>query len=209
MLRAIVFDFDGTLIDTTNSIWGEYKRVAALMGLEEVEFEKFTSQLGKPWVAALMGLWPDVDIDRFNKLYRGNVEKSTPIVGVKETLELLSKKYRLAILTSRGEDTLYSHLKLMGIDPGIFYVILHKGSITRHKPDPSALFQISRKLMVGMDDMLYVGDSIVDLECAVNAGVVFVAVLSGGTRRDMFLSNGAQYVIDSIARLPVLLERLR
>lgn len=209
MLTAVIFDFDGTLIDSTDSMWNEFQRVAKILGLASVQFSQFTRQLGKPWANVITGLWPEADVDRFSSIYRKNRENVFPIDGVGSTLDELSKSYELGILTSRGKKTLYAYLKLVQIKPEIFDVILPKESIVKYKPDPAALTQMCESMNVRLNEAVYVGDSIVDLECSLRAKVPFIGVLTGGTTRNMFESQGAVEIIDSIVELPDLLNSIR
>jgi len=207
MISAIVFDFDGTLIDSTDSIWGEYQRVIGLMGLEPISFSEFTAQLGKPWDAALRSLWPGVDVLEFSRLYRGGSESLEPFVGVHSVLEELGKRYRLALLTSRGRTNLLKNLGAAKIDPRVFEVVFDRDGTDRHKPDPGVLLTVSERLGVGKDEVLYVGDSLVDAACARGAGIFFVGVLSGGTTRSVFEEAGVEHVIESVADLPNLIDK--
>lgn len=205
-MKAIIFDFDGTLIDTTGSIWGEYQRVSNLMGLPKITFRQFTNQLGKPWVDVLLTLWPDVDIDEFNRLYRKGTERGIPIKGIRGTLRELNKDYRLALLTSRGEKSLFQHLNAAGFDPSLFELILDRDSTKNHKPDPQALMQACKELKLKPEDVMYVGDSLVDMECALRANIEFVGVLTGGTTREEFEKGGTEHILTSIVELLNLIK---
>lgn len=202
MIKAIVFDFDGTLIDTIDSIWREYERVARVMKLPRVSYRDFTQQMGKPWVQALRGLWPDIDIEEFNRNYRKDMEKAAPIDGVTETLHRLKKEYVLGIMSSRGGDTLYEYVKYVGMDLSLFDVVLDKESLRNHKPDPRALLQVCDELGLKAGEVLYVGDSVIDAECAHRAGIKFVGVLTGGTEKKDFKEVGVKCIVDSIKDLP-------
>ena len=81
-----------------------------------------------------------------------------------------------------------------------------KNNIKYNKPDPRALLQVCDELDYIIEDTVYVGDSIVDGECARNAGLGFIAVLSGGAYEEDFVDMGVEEIIDSVAGLPQLLD---
>lgn len=208
MIKACVFDFDGTIIDSTESIWREYLLVIEKMGLREITYKEFTSQLGRPWDTVLTALWPGIDVNEFSKTYRQEKEETKLIAHVSETLEKLHGRYRLALLTSRGRKTLYRILESAKIDENVFELIADKDALTIHKPDPKALNHLLREMKLGKEEIVYVGDSIIDAFCAENAGVTFTGVLTGGATRKDFEDVGVKHIIESISELPALLSSL-
>jgi len=208
MFSAILFDFDGTLVDSNKSIFDEYIKVSKIMGLREISFREFSSHLGRPWNAALEELWPGVDKKKFTGLYRREREATPILEGVYGALVDLSQNYSLGILTSRGKKTLHIILDAVGINDGRFDFVFSKESLSSHKPDPRALTEAVEKMGLGLKDVIYIGDSVIDAECAHKAGVSFVGVLSGGTLYEDFIKLGVKQVIDSVAKLPKLVKQI-
>ncbi|MFH1834926.1 MAG: HAD family hydrolase [Methanobacteriota archaeon] len=208
MIKAIVFDFDGTIIDSTESIWREYQVVAQQMGLEEITYREFSRQLGKPWDVALKALWPDVDVSEFSSKYRRDCESQKVLEGVGETLEILKDQYRLALLTSRGRETLYSILKSQTLTQDLFELILHRDRLEYHKPDPQALKPLLLDMDLTADEIVYVGDSVVDAEFAAAANIIFVGVLTGGASRKDFEELEVEHIISSLSELPGLIDSI-
>lgn len=208
MIKACVFDFDGTIIDSTESIWREYLHVINKMDLREITYQEFTSQLGKPWDTFLTTLWPGIDVNEFSKTYRQEKEETKLIPHVSETLNKLHGKYRLALLTSRGQKTLYRILESAKMDESLFDLIVDKEALTTHKPDPEALNHLLREMKLGKEEIVYMGDSVIDAICAKNAGVTFIGVLTGGATRKDFEDVGAKHIIESISELPSVLALL-
>jgi len=209
MIKAIIFDFDGTLVDSVKSIWKEYRRVMSIMGLRKVTYREFTRHLGRPWDQVLKSMWPDVDIKEFNSHYKLDAETVKPIKDVSTALEKLNGKYALAILTSRGEHSLKIHMQNAGLKPGLFQAIQHKDNLKNHKPHPDAIKDTCSKLGVAIGEVVYVGDSIIDAECAKSAHAKFIGVLSGSASEKEFKACGADYIIKTMAELPVLLSLMR
>lgn len=206
MLKTLVFDFDGTLVDSVDSIWCEYQRVMEEMDLRRVSHREFTRVIGKTWEDILATLWPEMDPLEFTSRYKVNSECFKLVDGAGEALRELAKDYTLVIMTSRGEETLYKHLRGSGLDEGLFKAVYHKDNLGYNKPDPRALLQITEDLQLKPEETAYVGDSIVDGECALNAGMDFIAVLTGGSYPEDFQTMGADSIVDSVADLPAFLN---
>ena len=208
MIKVIAFDFDGTLVDTTESIWREYERVIQEMGLEPVTYKEFTRQLGKPWDVALHALWPDLDVKDFSRKYRHEREKCQFFKGAIKVLEFLKESYKLALLTSRDGKSLTKILTNSDIPEDTFEVELDNDSLRAHKPDPKALKQLMDLLSLENDELVYVGDSVIDAECALNAKVSFIGVTSGGATRSEFKNSGVKHIIDKLEELPEKIKAL-
>lgn len=209
MAGALIFDFDGTLVDTMPSIWAEYERVMVKLGLPEVSHREFTKQMGKPWNTILETLWPDRDPAEFNRVYWQDAEDIKPIEGAAQALTELKESHRLVIMSSRGPGSLRTYLKRAGIDERLFQAIYDREGIRHNKPDPRALEQVMKELSLDPEDTIFVGDGVVDAECAKEAGVRFVAVLSGGAYEEDFRDLGVSQVAGSVAELPSLLKEGR
>ncbi len=201
MFKAVVFDYDGTLVDTIPQIYAEYQRVGTKMGLKPIGFPEFKRVIGLPWEQVIRTLWPDADVAAFSKNYVGASEKPRLIGGVNEALLALSKRYRLAILTSRGEKSLKKQFTEVGLDEPLFDAVLHRDNTLHHKPDPRALRQAFDALSVGVAECVYVGDGFVDAECALKAGCRFIGVLTGGLTRADFKSVGVAEVLPSVSEI--------
>jgi len=208
-LKAVIFDFDGTLVDTMGSIWVEYQRVMDIMGLRRITQREFTHHIGRAWDEIITTLWPDVDPREFTSHYQVESEEFKPFPGAVKALKELSKKYVLAIMTSRGEKTLFPGLKKAGLDTSLFKSICFRGGLKYNKPDPRALTQACQVLGVKPHQVVYVGDSIIDARCALDAGAGFVAVLSGGADPEDFREMGVEEIIPSVASLPSALKKRR
>jgi len=207
MLKAVVFDFDGTLAETCSSIWAEYQRVQDEMGLPKITYRRFGRELGRTWEDALVAFWPQVDVKEFSRRYRQNAERINKIPGAREALSALSGKYELAVMSSRGQ-TVHENLKAAGFEETLFKAVYCRLDLQYTKPDPRALTQVLEKLGVKPSEAAYVGDSVIDAECAQKAGIRFIGVLTGGADMEDFKGAGVEDVIASVAKLPSFLEGL-
>jgi phosphoglycolate phosphatase len=106
-------------------------------------------------------------------------------------LGIVSTKYRYRIVEVLGREGL--------LEP--FEVIIGGEDVSEFKPDPESLNLALDKLDIPPEAALYVGDSVVDAEAALRAGVPFVAVLSGSTPREAFSEFEPRMILDSVREL--------
>lgn len=194
MLKAIIFDFDYTLGDSTNGIVlsinyaleqlhyptrsiEEIKRTIGL-SLKETYFE-LTSGNNMHEAEQFAGLFKE-------KADQVMVDNTRLYEGVKETLGRLREKgYKTAIVTTkfhyRIEQILNKFEATKFID-----LIVGAEDVKGEKPSPEGLLWAIEQLSVDIAEVLYVGDSIVDAKTAENANVAFAATLTGATAGDEF-----------------------
>lgn len=208
-LKLIVFDFDGTLVNTMDSIWLEYQRVMSSMGLKRISRRDFSLNMGRPWNDVIKSFWPDIRPEEFTMHYRQKSEKAGTIPGVKEALSLLSGDYMLSIMSSRGRKSLDEHMKSSEMDFGVFEKIYSKDDLSHFKPDPRALSKVIGDFKLKPGQCMYVGDSVIDALCARDARARFTGVLSGGGYIKDFEDLGFDVVLDSVASLPKALDEKR
>jgi len=99
------------------------------------------------------------------------------------------------------------HLKEARFNINWFETIVSFESTKKHKPNPEPLLYAISKLYVKPEETIYVGDAISDYECAKNAKVEYVAVLTGSLRREDLQKLRVNDVINSVAELPNFLRK--
>jgi phosphoglycolate phosphatase len=209
MAEAFVFDFDGTLADTIGSIWEEYQRVISDMGLRRISHREFTREVGRSWNDIIGTFWPEADPAEFTRRYRQSAERMLPIEGANAALAKLSNGHVLAVMSSRGIRTLQPSIDQVGLDRRLFRAVYGRDDLTHNKPDPRALLQVCGDLCLEPCDAVYVGDSVIDARCALDAEAGFVAVLTGGAYPEDFRELGVADIIPSVADLPQLARTRR
>lgn len=204
-ISAVLLDFDGTLVDSTDAILSQYAVVADKLGLTPMPRDRFISVLGLPWRTALETLWPGVDVAAFTDSYSLAAEDLSPVAGAAEAVSSLAETYVVGMVTSRSERSLTPKLPVLGLDSSLFACIVTAETYPHHKPDPRVLKATCDDLGVTTSQTVYVGDSVIDAQCARDAGVSFIGVLTGGTAPAQFADHGVTDVIDSVAQVPTLL----
>ncbi len=214
MIKAIVFDFDDTLVETYDSTLKNLAMVTGKAGLPLPPESTIKEHYGKPWSDFVQGTWPDIDVNKFSESYlTANAFRKgcPPVKGVHALIDMLSRKFVLGICTGRTSEGLMVELRRSALDFGKFSFILPQGDAGKSKSDPdyfNPVFRELEKLGIGKEEILFVGDSLHDYEISRNTGIRFVGVLSGPATREDFLGAGLDsgMIIPDVVGLPPLLE---
>lgn len=213
---ALVFDLDGTLIDSVPDLHACVNRLLESEGRRLLDIPELTRMVGDG-VPALVrrafeatGGVPDNFEDcvaRYLALYGAALaDRTVPYPGVVETLALLrTAGHRMAVCTNKPYGPTMEILEALGL-AGFFSVVAGGDSLPVRKPDPGHLLGTLDMLGSDPDRAVMIGDSLNDIQVAVNAGVRSIAV-SYGYRRQPVEELGADIVIDSFAEIPEALER--
>jgi phosphoglycolate phosphatase len=187
---ALVFDLDGTLIDSRRDITTAINRMRAELGLPALELEAVVTMVGEG--ARLLverALGPgftsgqvDHALARYLDLYRDVCLEQTRLYpGIGEMLVRLAERYPLALLSNKGEALSRRVLDGLGLTP-FFREILGGDSLPTRKPDPTGLRVLAERLGLPVERLMLVGDTWIDAETAHNAGSAFALVEWGFPR---------------------------
>ena len=212
MIKAVIFDFDDTLVHTYENITDTLRVFSKREGLHFPPETLLRKHWGKTWKEFFTAVWPGIESGVLRKFSRLSRFKPLPAVrGAHEVLDVLSKKYVIGIVTGRDRDSLMHRLFHSGIDFKKFSFIIAQDEIQKSKSHPAyflpALSELE-KLGIGKEEILFVGDSVYDYEIAQNAGLSFVGVLTGPNTREEFLGKGVkeQMILPSVLELPHFIE---
>ena len=179
---ALVFDLDGTLIDSRRDITTAINRMRAELGLPPLALEQVVTMVGegaRTLVERALPERPD-QVDHAFARYLGHYEQvcletTRPYPGIPEMLSSLSARYPLALLSNKGEAL--SRKILDGLDLARFFrEVLGGDSLATRKPDPGGLRLLAERLKVSVERLLLIGDTWIDAETARNAGCAFALV---------------------------------
>jgi pyrophosphatase PpaX len=214
--RAVLFDLDGTLIDTTDLIlrcFGHsWRTVCGLEHARESLIATFGIPLGEAMRRLMSGSQNFDDamdeglIERLLMEYRSfNVanhdQLALPFNGARQVLEKLRERgYLIGVVTSKGRELACRGLKLCSLD-GLIDAAVFLEDTQTHKPNPEPILAALEKLNASANDAAYVGDSSHDLIAGRRAGVRTVAALWGPFPRAELESQRPDHLAQSIDEL--------
>ena len=204
-VRGVIFDLDGTLVDSYEAIAVSVNAARAAFDLEPLEAEDIRRRVGRG-LEALMDdvLGPGrgeagarIFRERYAQVFAG---ATRPLEHARETLESLHERgYRLAVASNKLASFGKPILEQLGMERFLAAV---EGPDTAGaaKPDPAMIRRCLRAMDVKRQEALYVGDMLLDVETASRAGVGVVLVSGGSSNRSDLLGTGAP-VLESLSGL--------
>lgn len=210
-MRLIMFDLDGTLVDSGADITAALNYALAPCGLPALTVPQTISLVGEGVTRLIEKVLDghvqqhDVVLTRFLDYYAEHLTEATvPYPGVERTLERLSG-YRRAVISNKREALSRGILVKLGLMKH-FDLVMGGDSLAEKKPSARPLLHTMSVLKATPEESVIVGDSSFDIRAGKAAGVVTVAV-SYGFRPVETLSE-ADFIIDALEELPELLERI-
>lgn len=207
MLKAIIFDFDYTLGDSTKGIALSINYALEQLGQSEKRIEDIKKTIGLSLKDTYFALTSRDDLnetEKFAKLFKEKadiimVDNTQLYEGVKEALQKLKAKgYKLAIVTTKFHYRIEQILTKFNANE-LIDIIVGAEDVKVEKPNPEGLLWAIEHLEVTKEEVLYVGDSLVDARTAENAKVKFAAVLTGTTTKDEFANYKSVCIEDNIS----------
>ncbi len=222
--ELIIFDLDGTLIDSSDDIATAANKTLLELGLPQMSEEDIKARIG--WGVRFLlerllppyraGAGEDVRRDfedlltRSRKIflgyYRENLTaKTRPYPGAIDTLDYLSSlDKKMAIITNKPIGFTEIVLRELGL-ARYFSVVLGGDSLKNRKPHPDPLFEVMERVKVEPEDSVMVGDSSIDCEAALGAEVSVIGAAYGFRGREGLDGQGCIHIIDSISELQTII----
>ena len=209
-LEGVLFDWDGTLIDSyhadTSAYLAMFKEMGIGWGLEELE-KNYSPNWYQVYRAAKLPrkLWDDAD-----RAWRVHYAKHRPklISGVRRVLARVGGRHSLGLVTSGDRDRVLRQLREFRLTQ-VFSARVCSGDTLRKKPHPEPLRLALRQMELEPPSCVYVGDSPQDVEMARSAGVLAIGVLGPFPTERRLRESRPEFLIRSLDELPDVLKRLR
>lgn len=213
--RAVLFDLDGTLVDTGPDIAAAVNGMLADMGRDPYTVERVLDWVGegaprlvdRALAGGPGGGSPDGEARRglalFYQHYSAAVcVHSAPYPHARRVLEALrGRGVLLGCVTNKPEQLSRSLLDALGMAP-LFDVLVGGDTLAFRKPRPEPIHHACRSLQLRPEDIVYVGDSVTDCRAANAAGVPMIAVTYGYNRGVDLTQSSCAAMIDSLGELP-------
>jgi pyrophosphatase PpaX len=204
--KAVLFDLDGTLLDSFPMHYVAYEAMFSRFGIA-MSKELFLSTYSPNWYRTYeaFGL-AEEHWEAANDLWLTEAARHTPLLfpGVAEVLAELRKSFSLGIVTSGSKSRVLRDLDHTGIATH-FTTVITGDDISEPKPAPEGLEIAMRQLSISAIEAVYVGDAHADFEMARAAGVRFFGVPSDFAN---LVSDHPEYEIHAITALPDMLKPL-
>ena len=204
--KGVIFDLDGTLIDTMEDIAASMNRVLKLRGLPELPAGEYREKVG--WGAkrlAFLSLPEEARQEEtaalvaadWTRLYTENpLVFSRPYPGILElTGELARKKIRTAVLTNKPDSAAQKIIAGL-FPPGSFTCVKGETAGSPRKPDPACVWELLLNLDLTPADIVFAGDSDVDIETALSSGCYPLGVSWGYRSIEVIREAGARRIIE-------------
>jgi phosphoglycolate phosphatase len=207
--KAVVFDLDGTLVDSHEDLGDAMNGALEENGLQTHPYEKYKEMIGNGvQILAKRAVGenrPELVgrvLESMRKRYSQNAFNKTKAYPGLESLvkELKEMGMKLAVLTNK-DDAFAAKVVEYYYGKGVFTIIWGAEPGRAIKPDPAALRELLAKLGVKSQDAIFVGDSGVDMDVAVACGVTAIGVTWGFRGREELIEHGAQRIVDNAQEL--------
>jgi len=214
-VKALLLDLDGTLVDSREALKEAGRAGFAALGLSNVKDDKLASEVARRLEQDLViddlfskfHVGKDVE-ERFlpaylDAYYSAVTFKSKPFPKTRETLQLLSASFPLALITLRYvvREKIIDELKHWGWNE-FFRVVVTALDVKKPKPSPDALLVAAKRLRTPIEQCAVVGDSIVDIQAGKAAGAKTIAVLSGLFSRIELEAQKPDLVVKDVTSVP-------
>jgi phosphoglycolate phosphatase/pyrophosphatase PpaX len=206
-VKAVLFDLDGTLLDSFSLHYSAYEAMFGHFGIK-MEKERFLSTYSPDWYRTYKAFGLEEEQwERANMLWLEAAAAHTPVLfpGVEEMLDELGSLYTLGIVTSGSRSRVVKDLDRLAI-AGRFSTVITGDDITNPKPAPEALEMALVNLNLSPDESLYVGDAHADFEMSRAAGVTFIGVPSEFAN---LTDDHPEYDVHPIVSLPRVIKSLK
>lgn len=208
---AVLFDLDGTLLDSIALILASYHHTLARFGVPQPADAEIIALLGMP-LEACFAKWASETrpVEALVETYREHnlaVHDAMvrPYPGVSELVHALRTDGRkLAVVTSKRRKETMRGLAILGLD-GVFETLVCSGDTPRGKPDPAPVLLALTQLGVSAGDAVFVGDSTHDIHAGRAAGVETIGVLWGPFPRADLEAAAPTALVSDAAALGALL----
>ena len=211
--KNLIFDLDGTLIDSSDGVVEAVSYSLKKMGEPEQPPEIIKTYIGYP----LSQMYPNFTDKPVKELYSHfqikaaeTVVSSTYILpGVKNTLDILQKQnYKMAIATTKIRNHVVGIAEMFDWTDK-FHAFVGGDEVKQVKPAPDAFLEAIKRMNVKTEDCIVIGDTVNDIFAAHAISLKVIAIESPYGGQERIIAANPDYYLKSITELPDLLEKLQ
>lgn len=205
MYQAIIFDLDGTLLNTLDDLADAMNRTLLQAGFPTHPADAYRYFVGNGAKMLVTRALPETERDaetivHWLRVFRADYQahwkvKTRPYPGISDMLDALNARgLPLAVLSNKPEADAQRCVREL-LPHWRFTMVVGQRDHVPHKPDPTGALEIAQTLHIAPADILYLGDSSVDMDTAVAAGMFPVGVLWGFRTREELVQHGARALL--------------
>lgn len=202
--KGIIFDLDGTLVNSLEDLADAMNNVLSKFNYPTHDLNAYKFFIGNGILNLVRAALPETNRDKqtiaecfnlMNEIYNNNcTNKTKPYNGIIDLLnEVKSRNMKLAVFSNKADK--FTKKIVQSLIPGYFDEVVGLSSEAQKKPNPSGALEISKKLEILPENMMYIGDTGIDMQTANNAGMYAVGVLWGFRTKEELINNGAKHII--------------
>lgn len=213
MLKCVIFDLDGTLLNTIYDLNEALNHVFAEYNLSKKSVEETTRNIGngiRNLIIRSMGSENNIDeiFKKFMDYYNSHVDVYTkPYDGINDLLLYLKNKdIKLAVISNKNIVPLTTLIN--NHFPNMFDIVLGDGMGYKRKPDSEIINECLNKLNIKKEEVVYIGDSDIDILTTNNSNILGIFVSYGYRDKKILEENGAKIICDSVLELKEYLAKL-
>jgi HAD superfamily hydrolase (TIGR01509 family) len=208
-LAAVLFDWDGTLIDSydadSQAYLALFREMGVPWGLRELEHHYSPDWYVVYRAAGIPNArWPEAD--RIWRAYYA-IHRPKLMSGARRVLGQLARRHKLGLVTSGDRNRVMGQLREFGL-LRVLRTRVCGGDLEEKKPDPAPLQMALRQMAIEPAECVYVGDTPEDVEMARAAGVCAIAVLGPFPTEKRLRAARPEFLLDDLRKLPGLLREL-
>ena len=219
MIKTVVYDLDGTLLDTVSTIAFYGNSAMKKFGLCEFEIDRYKIFVGNGAKTLIMRMLEAAGVDTaeyfdrvytyYNEIYNADpIGQTKPYDGICELLEELSALGIKQTVLSNKPDYATKGVAKRFFD-NVFDGVYGGREGIELKPHPGALLSILEELDVKPDECVFIGDTYVDIRTGKNAGAHTIGVLWGFRGRDELEGEGAEYIVSHPSEIAEIIKNIK
>ncbi|PKQ63052.1 HAD family hydrolase [Labilibaculum filiforme] len=207
MIKGVIFDLDGTLANSIEDIADSMNIVLTEKGFPTHDYDTYKTFVGNGLKSLVENSLPnsannettlEACFKRMMSVYDDNcIVKTCLYPGIAELLtELQKRDIKIGVFSNKANELTQKVAKVLLADWPIEMVIGAGGDIPK-KPNPKGAILISTKMRISPEELIYVGDSGIDMQTAENSGMYAAGVLWGFRDMEELLENGANVLVEN------------
>ena len=214
MYKGVIFDLDGTLVNSIEDIKNSLNRVLKQNGFKEKSLEDYTNNIGQGlYQLTIDSLDNKESKEVVDKVYAGLLKDyaSNYLIdtkaydGMLDLLnELVNKNILIGVNSNKKDEFTKDIVNTLFKDIPFILILGDRENINK-KPDPYSANEIIDCMKLAKSEVVYIGDTDHDMQTAINAEIDSIGVTWGYRSKEVLKSSGAKYTVDSVEELKDLL----